>query len=307
MTRQWVSVAKRSVKVLVSSVFFLGASTTDWFRRVMGSQAPATYVVLYYHAVPARARERFARQMDTLVRLATPVPADSSRKLKPGKQYAAVTFDDGLFSVIENAIPALVSKKIPATLFIVAGRLGRDQNWAIFGAGYDKSDRLGTTEELRALPPDLITIGSHTISHPVLPCLAKDTAAEELSSSRRMLQTLLGRDIDLFSFPYGAFNNALIGMCRAAGYTRVFTTLPIRAHSDPNEFVTGRVSVDPTDWDLEFRLKLMGAYSWVPRVSALKRKLWGRFSPDSLGNAMSRQPMATDQVLEQAGLEPPRR
>src|SRR5690348_5515690 len=119
MTRQWVSVAKRPVKVVISSVFFLGASTTNWFRRVMGSQAPATYVVLYYHAVPAQARGRFARQMDTLVRLATPIPSDSSQKLEPGKQYAAVTFDDGLLSVIENAIPALVSRKIPATLFIV--------------------------------------------------------------------------------------------------------------------------------------------------------------------------------------------
>lgn len=297
MTRQWGSVAKRSVKVVISSVFFLGASTIDWFRRVMSSRAPATYVVLYYHAVPAQTRERFARQMDTLVRVATPIPADSSRKLEPGKQYAAVTFDDGLLSVIENAIPALVSRKIPATLFIVAGRLGCEQDWAVFGEGYDKSDRLGTTEELRALPTDLITIGSHTISHPVLPCLRKDTAAEELSSSRRMLQTLLGRDINLFSFPYGAFNDALIGMCRAVGYTRVFTTLPLNAHSDPSEFVTGRVSVDATDWDLEFMLKLIGAYSWMPRVSALKRKLWGRFLQNSPENAMSRQTAARNQGL----------
>lgn len=307
MTRQRVTVIKRSVKVVISSFFFLAAAATERFRRMTGSQAPATYVVLYYHAVPAETRERFARQMDTLVRVATPIPADTSHQLKPGTRYVAVTFDDGLLSVIDNAVPALVSRKIPATVFVVAGRLGCDQNWAVFGLEYDKSDRLGTAEELRSLPTDLVTIGSHTMSHPVLPALLREAAAEELSCSRQTLQRLFERNIDLFSFPYGAFDDALISMCRNAGYRRVFTTLPSSAHPDPNEFVTGRVSVDPTDWDFEFKLKISGAYSWMPRVSALKRRLWGRFSPNSLEKAMSRQPTAADQDLQSAGLEPPRR
>lgn len=307
MTRQWLTVVKRSVKVVISSFFFLAAATTDWFRRLLGSQAPATYVVLYYHAVPAQTRERFAQQMDTLVRLAMPIPADSSDPLKPGKRYVAVTFDDGLLSVIENAVPTLINRKIPATLFVVAGRLGRDQDWAVFGLGYDKTDRLGTREELKSLPEDLITIGSHTMSHPVLPSLPREVATEELSSSRQTLHRLFGRDINLFSFPYGAFDNALISMCRAVGYRRVFTSLPLNAHSNPNEFVTGRVGVDPTDWDFEFRLKVWGAYSWVPRVSALKRRLCGRFSPSVLENAMNRQTAAKDQPLQSAEFEPPRR
>jgi len=307
MTRQWLTVVKRSVKVVISSFFFLAAATAERFRKMMGSPAPATYVVLYYHAVPTHTRNRFARQMDKLVRLATPIPADTSRQLEPGKPYAAVTFDDGLLSVIENAVPALVSRNIPATVFVVAGRLGYDQNWAVFDLEYDKSDRLGTIEELKSLPAALITIGSHTMSHPVLPGLSREAAGEELICSRETLQRLFGRDIDLFSFPYGAFNDSLIGMCRSAGYRRVFTTLPLRAHLDPNEFVTGRVSTDPTDWDIEFRLKLSGAYSWVPWASALKRRLWGRFSGNSLENALSRQQAGTDQVLPSAGLEPPRR
>ncbi len=35
----------------------------------------------------------------------------------------------------------------------------------------------------------------------------------------------------------------------------------------------GRVRVDPTDWPLEFHLKLMGAYRWLPMAIALKRRL----------------------------------
>ena len=35
----------------------------------------------------------------------------------------------------------------------------------------------------------------------------------------------------------------------------------------------GRVSVQPTDWDIEFRLKLLGAYRWVRWGSAAKRRV----------------------------------
>ena len=62
-------------------------------------------------------------------------------------------------------------------------------------------------------------------------------------------------------------------MCRAAGYTRVFGGMPSPALGDPHEFLIGRVRVDPTDWLVEFHLKLMGAYDWVPFAADLKRRI----------------------------------
>jgi hypothetical protein len=85
----------------------------------------------------------------------------------------------------------------------------------------------------------------------------------------------LNQRITLFSFPYGEFNERLIQLCREAGYERVFTILPKPAFADPQEFVTGRIAVNPTDWKLEFRLKILGAYQWFPAVSAWKQKLFG--------------------------------
>lgn len=78
----------------------------------------------------------------------------------------------------------------------------------------------------------------------------------------------------MFSFPYGSFNEALVNCAMEAGYERVFTVLPDLAFSDPAEFVTPRVRVDPTDWDLEFRLKVLGAYRWLPIAFAIKRSLF---------------------------------
>ena len=64
-------------------------------------------------------------------------------------------------------------------------------------------------------------------------------------------------------------------LCREAGYEGLFAILPELAFTDPQEFVTGRVGVNPSDWALEFRLKILGAYRWLPIVFSWKRKLFG--------------------------------
>ena len=78
----------------------------------------------------------------------------------------------------------------------------------------------------------------------------------------------------MFSFPYGAFSEDLLTYCKDAGYTRVFTILPVLAFSAPGEFVSGRVQVDATDWPLEFRLKMAGSYRWLPYAFRVKSALF---------------------------------
>jgi hypothetical protein len=46
----------------------------------------------------------------------------------------------------------------------------------------------------------------------------------------------------------------------------------------PDEFVTGRIDVQPTDWQIEFRLKVLGAYRWLPHAFAVKRALLNGFT-----------------------------
>jgi hypothetical protein len=86
------------------------------------------------------------------------------------------------------------------------------------------------------------------------------------------LKQLLGRDVQLFSFPYGEFNEHLVELCMSAGYTRAFAHFPKLAFSEPREFLTSRVSTNSSDWPLEFRLKLHGAYSWQPLTVPWRRK-----------------------------------
>jgi peptidoglycan/xylan/chitin deacetylase (PgdA/CDA1 family) len=262
---------KRATKLSISLLYYVCTRVGGTIRRLAKGTSSPTCVVLYYHTVPAEQRARFAAQMDVLKRLTTPVPVGNESPLRPGEHYAAVTFDDGFATVLENAVPELVKRRIPATIFVVCDLLGTTPTWEILGQEESFTERLASVTELQALPSDFITIGSHSLSHPMLPAISQERATAEISESRKKLGKILSREVTLFSFPYGGFNQCLIDICRAAGYKRVFTILPKLAFATPQEFATGRISVEPTDWRLEFRLKLLGAYQWLPSAMAAKR------------------------------------
>lgn len=261
---------KRIVRLSISLGVFCYSYARDAIRRLSGRRFRPTCVVLYYHSVPVEQRDRFARQMDTLVRLAKAIPADRMTPLPVCERCVAVTFDDAFESVLYNAVPELEKRKIPATIFVIAGLMGQAPGWE----GYP--ERTMTLKQLEQLPADLVTIGSHTLTHPDLPALSEQDARTELFESRLKLEKLLHREIKLFSFPFGAFQGEMIVWCQEAGYERVFTTLPHLALTDPAEFVSGRVSVEPTDWPLEFYLKLCGAYSWLPWAFSMKQRFFAR-------------------------------
>lgn len=264
---------KRILIIAVSVGVFVFDRLRRALHSLLGSEPPATTVVLYYHSIPKEKRAAFARQMDTLVRCATPTRADARMSPVPGSHCVAVTFDDGYQNVVENALPELERRLIPATIFVVPKNLGVPPSWEDYSGGTDAAmnEPIMTAEQLRSLSPDLVQIGSHTLTHPRLPQLPEAEARAELSRSRTLLQQITGREVKLFSFPYGSFNSDLIAWCRSEGYQRVFITVPRTASPERDGFVVGRVTVDPDDSPLEFRLKLEGCHRWLPRAFALKR------------------------------------
>src|SRR5439155_5070600 len=122
--------SKRLLKLAISIASFVCILPFEMIVRLLGFVQSPRCVVLYYHAVSAGQRSRFARQMNLLSQWATPVPANFSAPLEPGRRYAAVTFDDGFRSVIENALPELKKRGIPCTVFIISDFLGKVPAWA---------------------------------------------------------------------------------------------------------------------------------------------------------------------------------
>ncbi|HKF21393.1 MAG TPA: polysaccharide deacetylase family protein [Candidatus Angelobacter sp.] len=61
-------------------------------------------------------------------------------------------------------------------------------------------------DALRSLDSDLITIGSHTLTHPILPTLDEAAIHFEMTESRRQLEQKLNRAVNYFCYPNGSFN-----------------------------------------------------------------------------------------------------
>ena len=253
---------KRVLKCGISLGVFAASTTWRFFPRLLGRTPRANCVVLYYHSVPAEQRTKFAEQLDAIVRHAMPVALNAQTSFVPGEHYVAITFDDAFQNFADEALPELEKRRLPSTVFVIAEAL----NKAFGPAG--STERVMSLEQLRALPRELVTLGSHTLTHPMLTRVAEQDARREIALSKATLEAMLDSRIVLFSFPFGDFNERLVELCREAGYRHVVTTLPTFANF--NEFVVGRVRVDPTDWLLEFRLKLAGAYRWLPLAFGLK-------------------------------------
>lgn len=61
-------------------------------------------------------------------------------------------------------------------------------------------------DELKSLDPDLVMVGSHTLTHPILITLSQSEIDTELRESRHYLEQKLGRTVDFFCYPNGAYD-----------------------------------------------------------------------------------------------------
>jgi len=64
--------------------------------------------------------------------------------------------------------------------------------------------RMLNADEIRALAEDgLVEIGSHTMNHQMLAAVSPEAQRDEIAGGKEVLEEILGREIALFSYPYG--------------------------------------------------------------------------------------------------------
>lgn len=264
--------AKRLIKLAVSVLYYCEKSLSNFASRLFG-RSQNDLIILYYHGIPHAHRANFVRQMDQLQRAARVLPASYRGTLPLGRRNVAITFDDAYISVAQNALPELEARGFHSTIFVPADLLGSNPTWKMEDGSPDFKETVMSAEQIAKLSSPLVTIGSHTRTHPHLSQTDRHHAREEIEGSRLKLQSLTSEEIRLFAFPYGDHDAAIIELCKSAGYDYAFSTTPHAVDTLSPEFVRGRVKVDPFDGPLEFFLKYNGAYAWVSHISSLKRKL----------------------------------
>lgn len=136
----------------------------------------------------------------------------------------AITFDDGLRSVRVSALPLLAARRLPFTVFVVSGFVGRDNRWPSQPAGIEPFD-LMDWRELEELRDAGAGIGGHTATHARLRGLDAAALAREIDDSRRAIEDRLSVAVASFAYPYGVHDAAAVARVRSVHEIAVTTRL----------------------------------------------------------------------------------
>jgi peptidoglycan/xylan/chitin deacetylase (PgdA/CDA1 family) len=152
-----------------------------------------------------------------------------------------LTFDDGYEDFLTYPMPVLQRYGFTATAFVLAGRLGGQNEWSRPGP----QKPLLTDDQVRQAARLGIEIGSHGLEHISLPEADDKRLSAEIAGSRAILQKLLGRQIPGFCYPYGHVDARVVAAVRATGYDYACSVGPSRAigrHAIPRIYVHDRDS-----------------------------------------------------------------
>ena len=182
--------------------------------------------MLYYHSILDSQRERFIRQLNYLSKKYSFVSLSSLNSIPSKKKLISITFDDGLSSILRNALPELKKREIPTTIFIPAAKIDSYPKWEQKGQEIYYEDRILNRDEIKELSDQGIEIASHTLHHTDLRNVHLEIAKEELHLSKSILEEITSKEVVSFSFPYGSYNDDLIDLAFDCGYSFVYTTQP---------------------------------------------------------------------------------
>ena len=204
----------------------------------------------------------------------------------------AITFDDGYADNLHEAARLLSRYDTPATFFVTTGYIGAGQEFwwdelervvpfDQYLEVYQKlqplthadrrqllnamlkesggsvacrpSHRPLTIEELQRLASnELVEIGAHTVTHPLLASQPAEQQHSEIGGSKAWLESVLNRPVTSFSYPYGGthhYTPTTVQTVRDLGFSRACTTTPgpVRKSDDPCRW--GRVQVPDVGGD----------------------------------------------------------
>jgi len=282
---------KRDLKIAISLIYYAVRAVFRYSLHLAARPSTQRLTILYYHGVSPEHRRNFARQIDALHRGACILPASHRGELPSGSKCVAITFDDAFTSVAENALPELARHSLHSTIFVPVGWIGRTPGWVMknsepalaAAANPELTEVVMSSEQLNGLNASLVSLESHSVTHPSMLELDAKRARSEIEDSRHRLAELSGREILGFSFPYGDHDASTVAMCRAAGYETAYSITAQEVDTTSSELLRGRTKVDPSDGPIEFFLKFNGAYQWMGYTVPLRKTLRSMFGKQTPG------------------------
>jgi len=168
--------------------------------------------------------QRFARQVGLLAALGCSFCSmDRVAEMLAGDagppRPVVLTFDDGFSDLYEYLLPVVLARRMAAIVYLVSDKQQAD--WTDWGpAG---PPRLLTRSEAEKMAAAGIAIGSHTRTHARLTECPPGRLHDEVAGSKKALEDRLGRRVDHFCYPYGAYDERVVRAVESAGYRTACT------------------------------------------------------------------------------------
>lgn len=217
------------------------------------------------------------------------------------EKLAFISFDDGWQENLK-LLPIICKYQTPITIFVTTEPIDSGNYWWEFAIKESDNmsiaklkqmshhifvqhiDRLKkkyeltrtsiTEDELIALINNpLVSIQSHTVTHPILTNCTEEEQVTELVSSKEYLQARTNKKIYAFSYPNGNYNDEVIRNVQDAGYKFAFTTEQrhIRKTDKRNLLALPRVAINTNGGYYENISKIITIWQKIIKIRLHER------------------------------------
>lgn len=179
---------------------------------------------------------------------------DKSDLINENGKYVAITFDDGSESVYSEGLRIMRDNNVNATVFMVSGLIGGVNEWDIKNG--ENSEKMLNENQLKEMMDGGIEIGAHTITHPHLTKISREEAYNEILTSKKILEDLLGVEINFFAYPYGDYGEETESLVEKAGFQGACITKTGIVKKGADFFALKRVAIRHNTDFFKFKRKI---------------------------------------------------
>jgi peptidoglycan/xylan/chitin deacetylase (PgdA/CDA1 family) len=189
-------------------------------------------------------------ELNSIIQNNKPIPSSS----------VVFTVDDGWKENKENIVAVAEAYKIPVTIFVTTTPVetGDSYWWSYIQKAFDKKltnhsvgalklvpneQRMQELERIKPKVPQnrdaltidevnaiskspFITIGGHTVTHPILTMCNDDKSQYEIVESQKKLENWTNKSVQFFAYPNGNYTQREINVLKSNGFQMAFTTKP---------------------------------------------------------------------------------
>lgn len=108
---------------------------------------------------------------------------------------------------------------------------------------------MDSAEIIELVTDGLVNVGAHTVNHPHLPAHSIEFQDQQIRTSKSVIETVIGRPLKTFAYPFGAYQNETAHLVSNAGFDCACSTTEEPVWSGSGRYCLPRFEVQ--DWSGE--------------------------------------------------------